>query len=56
MNDNNSKSGNDERLLRMRYYQGLRNQGNFRETFLNIKSYWLNHNIFSVSPNVGNIN
>jgi hypothetical protein len=51
MNDNNSKQI-DERSIRMRYYQGLRNKGNFRETFINPKSYWLNPNIFSVSPDV----
>jgi hypothetical protein len=50
---NESNKSVEERLIRMRYYQGLRNKGNFRDTFLNPKSYWINHNIFSVSPNIG---
>jgi hypothetical protein len=45
-----------EKLLRLRYYQGIKNAGEFHETFIAPpKDYWISSNIFSLSPNFGKL-
>ena len=55
MNERDSKLKN-EKDLRLKFYQGIRKAGDFNETFIAPPpSYWLSSNLFSLSPDFGNL-
>jgi hypothetical protein len=47
------QAADNEKLLRMRYYKGRKNTGEFRDTFIQSpQQYWLSSNLFSIAPDL----
>ena len=46
---NEERTRGNERDLRMRYYQNIKNKGDFSETFITPPAHWLNPNLFVIN-------
>jgi hypothetical protein len=54
MNESENKI-NEEKKLRMKYYQGIRNKGDFNNTFITPPAHWLNTNFFIINQDFGKL-
>ncbi len=50
---NDERTRGNERYVRMRYYQNIKNKGEFSDTFISPPAHWLNPNIFVINQGFG---
>jgi hypothetical protein len=51
--ENDTRTGNKDKELRMRYYQSVKNRGDFSNTFIQPPAHWLKSNLFTIAQNFG---
>jgi hypothetical protein len=51
MSDNDKPSREKDKELRMRYYQSIKDKGDFSQTFIQPPAHWLNPNLFVINQN-----
>jgi hypothetical protein len=51
--ESDTRTGNKDKELRMRYYQSVKNKGDFSNTFIQPPAHWLKPNLFIIAQDFG---
>ena len=51
--ESDTRTDNKDKELRMRYYQSVKNKGEFSNTFIQPPAHWLKSNLFTIAQHFG---